>query len=142
MMPWQTCTESVDQEWTVRHSSELKPVDFLHFVYLDEFHDDWQELYCNDQDELTLWALEMLIMSDPLAGDLVKGTGGMRKLRFGSGHVGKRGANRICYAYFHEHHMVLMILAYGKNRQSDLSAVECSGIKEYLEQIQNWLDEA
>jgi hypothetical protein len=125
----------------VRYSEELKPEDLLHFVYLDEFLDDWQQLYGNDQDELSLWALEILIMSDPFAGDMVKGTGGLRKLRFGSSQAGKRKANRICYAYFPEHHLVLMILAYGKNRQSDLTSAERSGIKEYLEQVQKWLDE-
>jgi hypothetical protein len=124
----------------VAYSDELSPEDLLHFVYLDEFLDDWNQLYGTDQDELALWALETLIMSDPMAGDIVKGTGGLRKMRFGSDQAGKRKANRICYAYFPSHHLILMILAYGKNRQSDLTSAERAGIKEYLEQVQHWLD--
>ena len=119
----------------------LDPNSFLRFVYLDEFLDDWQQLFGNDHDELSLWELEILIMSDPFAGDIVKGTGGLRKLRLGSSQAGKRKANRICYAYFPDHHLVLMILAYGKNRQSDLTSAERAGIKEYLDQVQKWLDE-
>ena len=122
------------------YSEKLKPEELLRFVYLDEFLDDWQQLYGNDPDDLAVWPLEQLIMSNPLSGDIVRGTGGLRKLRFGSEQAGKRKANRICYAYFPRHHLVLMILAYGKNRQSDLTTAERTGIKEYLEQVQKWLD--
>jgi hypothetical protein len=34
---------------------------------------------------------------DPFAGDLIPGTGGIRKLRWGTGKVGKRGGVRIFY---------------------------------------------
>ena len=81
-------------------------------------------------------------MSDPLVGAVVRGTGGLRKVRFGTEQDGKRGANRICYAFFPEHHLVLMVMAYGKNRRADISSLEREGIKEYLQQVQKWLDRA
>ena len=60
--------------------------------------------------------------SNPLTGDVVSGTGGLRKVRFGSEQEGTRGANRIYYAYFPKDYIVLMIMAYGKNRRADISA--------------------
>lgn len=131
---------SVCQEWTLRHPSGLKPEDLLHFVYLDEFRDDWEELYGPDVDDEALWALEILIMSAPLAGDVVAGTGGLRKVRFGREESGKRGGNRICYSYFPAHHIVLMLMAYGKSRKANLTKAERAGIKRYLEQVESWLD--
>lgn len=133
---------SVCQEWALQHQDVQKPEDLLHFVYLDEFQDDWKQIFGNDEDEEALWALEILIMSDPLVGAVVRGTGGLRKVRFGTEQDGKRGANRICYAFYPEHHLVLMVMAYGKNRRVDISSLEREGIKEYLQQVQKWLDRA
>lgn len=118
----------------------MKPEDLLSFVYLDEFQDDWAKLYGDDADHEALWALEVLIMSNPKRGSVVTGTGGLRKIRFGTENEGKRGGNRICYAYFPDHHLVLMIMAYGKNQKSDLTPNERAGIKQYIDQIQKWLD--
>jgi len=106
----------------VRHSNSLSPVDLLYFSYLDEFKDDWQDLYPNDGDEEGLWALEILVMTDPEAGPVIPGTGGLRKLRFGK--RGKRGGDRVCYSYFPDHNLVLMVMIYRKNEQENLTSKE------------------
>ncbi len=60
----------------------------------------------------------------PKAGDLIPGTGGVRKLRWGRGGRGKSGGVRVIY-YFHSDRMPLYLLTvFGKNEQSDLSAAE------------------
>lgn len=127
----------------MNHSTDITPEDLLHFVYLDEFKDDWNELHGNDGDEVALWALEILIMSNPEAGAVIRGTGGLRKIRFASeeDNRGKRGSDRICYAFFPHHHLVLMVAAFSKNRKEDLSTEERKGIKMYLDSIAKWLDE-
>ena len=112
----------------------------MYFVYLDEFCSDWKELFGPDTDDEALWALEILIMSNPLAAPVVAKTGGLRKLRFGKEDAGKRGGARICYAYFPNHNTVLMLLAYGKNNKAELTNGERAGIKKYLEQVESWLD--
>lgn len=127
------------QEWDVEHPRSIRPEDLLYFVYLDEFLDDWETLYPNDEDEISLWALEILIMSNPTNGDVISGTGGLRKLRFGKEGGGKRGGTRICYAYFPEYCVVLMVMAYGKNKTDNLSDSQKSGVKRYLEMIEAWL---
>lgn len=64
------------------------------------------------------------IAADPMAGDLIQGTGGLRKLRFGKGGRGKSGGVRVIY-YFHDEGMpVFMLDIYGKNERSDLSHAE------------------
>jgi hypothetical protein len=110
-------------------------------VYLDEFVSDWEALYPNDKDEVGLWALEILIMSNPEEPPVISGTGGLRKIRFGNENSGKSGASRICYAYFPEYSIVLMVLAYGKSSQSDLTAGQKAGIKQYLDYTQKWLED-
>lgn len=58
---------------------------------------------------------------NPTAGDLVQGTGGIRKLRWGVEGRGKRGGARVIY-FYHDADMPLFALtAYAKNERSDLS---------------------
>ena len=58
---------------------------------------------------------------NPTAGDLIQGTGGVRKLRWGLEERGKRGGARVIY-FFHSADTPLFVLtAYAKNEQADLS---------------------
>src|SRR5687767_3313189 len=117
----------------------LAASDFLHFVELDEFVQDWRQLGFNDDEDL--WQLQLEIMSAPEKAPVIQGTGGLRKLRFSPRHLrsGKSGAARVCYAYFKECWIVLLVMAYAKNRKDSLSAAEKAGTKAYLERIEKWL---
>lgn len=58
---------------------------------------------------------------NPMAGDLVPGTGGVRKLRWGLEGRGKRGGARVIY-FHHDAGMPLFALtAFAKNERADLS---------------------
>ena len=60
----------------------------------------------------------------PSAGDLIQGTGGIRKLRWARGAKGKSGGVRVIY-YFHSEMMPLYLLAvFGKNEKANISADE------------------
>jgi hypothetical protein len=122
-------------------SKNLTPGDILHFVEADEFRDDWQALGLDVEDDL--WGLQTLIMSGPEMAPVIAGSGGLRKLRFAPEwwNRGKRGAVRVCYAYFAEHWTVLLVMAFGKGSKETLSAAEKKGIKEYLGRIEKWLDQ-
>ena len=122
-------------------SHQFNPEDLLHFVELDEFRDDWEELGFDVENDL--WALQMFIMSDPAGSPVIPGTGGLRKLRFGLAgqNIGKRGGARVCYAYFKKHWTVLLMMAYGKSKKENLSKNEKDGIAEYLGRIERYLDE-
>ena len=55
------------------------------------------------------------------AGDLIPGTGGVRKLRWGLKGRGKRGGARVIY-FHHDADMPLIALtAFAKNERADLS---------------------
>ena len=120
---------------------QLNPEDFLHFVELDGFRDDWHGLGLDDEQDD--WALEVLIMCDPKGSPVIEETGGLRKIRFAPKrwNVGKRGAVRVCYVYFPDHWTVLLVAAYGKNQKDDLTAEEKRGIKTYIKQVEAWLAE-
>jgi hypothetical protein len=58
---------------------------------------------------------------NPTAGDLIPGTGGVRKLRWGLEGRGKRGGARVIY-FHHDAGMPLFALtAFAKNERTDLS---------------------
>ena len=51
------------------------------------------------------------LAANPLAGDVIPGTGGVRKLRFGSAGSGKRGGARVVYYYLGEDSPLYALLA-------------------------------
>ena len=60
----------------------------------------------------------------PSAGDLIQGTGGIRKLRWTKENKGKSGGVRVIY-YFHSNMMPLYLLAvFGKNEKATITAEE------------------
>jgi hypothetical protein len=61
------------------------------------------------------------LAQNPMMGDLVPGTGGVRKLRWGLEGRGKRGGARVVY-FFHSADIPLFALtAYAKNERADLT---------------------
>jgi hypothetical protein len=66
--------------------------------------------------------LHEALLRRPAHGDLIEGTGGVRKLRWGEEGRGKRGSLRIIYYWQAKREMFLMLYLYRKNEQKDLSA--------------------
>jgi hypothetical protein len=65
-----------------------------------------------------------LVAYEPTCGDLIPGTGGLRKVRIAVSGRGKRGGARVVY-YFHDADMPVFLLAlYAKNEKDDLTAAE------------------
>ena len=60
---------------------------------------------------------------NPLAGDEIPGTGGVRKLRYAMAGLGKRGGARIVY-YLDERMPLYALLAYAKADRTDLTPAE------------------
>ncbi len=58
---------------------------------------------------------------NPLAGDVMPGLGGVRKMRFAPKGRGKSGAFRLIYYVVTDELPILALLIYGKNEQDDLS---------------------
>ena len=65
-----------------------------------------------------------ILAENPAAGDLIPGTGGVRKLRFATFGRGKRGGARVIYYYLDETMPIYLLLAYGKAARTDLTPDE------------------
>lgn len=93
------------------------------FIQTPSFVDKWNRLDLTDED---LQELESSLMDNPLAGAVVPETGGLRKVRFAprSRRQGKRGATRVCYAYFVLHGEIYLLTIYSKSVASDLTPAE------------------
>ena len=75
-----------------------------------------------NEDELA--ALVDHVAHHPEAGDVIPGTGGVRKLRWARTGSGKRGGARVIYFYYRPDCPLYLLLAYAKAQASDLTAEE------------------
>lgn len=64
--------------------------------------------------------LQSSLMLRPDAGDLIRGSGGLRKIRWNLPGSGKRGALRVIY-YWDTPDTIFMLMAYRKTEQDDLA---------------------
>lgn len=68
--------------------------------------------------------LQLEQAADPEMGDLIRGTGGLRKVRWAASGRGKRGGVRVIYYWAVSRDTVLMLYAYPKNAQDDLTPAQ------------------
>lgn len=84
-------------------------------------------------------ALVDLIAYDPTCGDLIPGSGGLRKVRIGRGGSGKRGGARVIYYFYNVEFPALLMALYAKNEKDDLSAREKKEFTGYAkEAVAQW----
>ena len=85
-----------------------------------------------DDDEFA--ELQQFMMRTPESGQLVSGSGGVRKLRWKRPGMGKRGGLRVIYFVRHEPNQFWMLSIYAKAK---LDNVPGHILKELLEAFQN-----
>jgi hypothetical protein len=80
-------------------------------------------------------ALQQSLVRDPLAGDLIPGTGGFRKLRWADSRrrKGKRGGLRVIYFHFASDSQIWLMTLYGKDELTDLTPDEKRALKAMVE---------
>jgi hypothetical protein len=76
-----------------------------------------------------------LIAFDPTCGDLIAGTGGLRKVRVGRGGSGKRGGARVIYYFYNAEFPAVLMALYAKNEKADLTARDRSELARSLKEI-------
>jgi hypothetical protein len=67
---------------------------------------------------------------NPAAGDVIQGTGGVRKLRWALAGRGGSGGARVIYFYHDAGMPIFALVAYAKNDRSDLSQQERNDFKQ------------
>lgn len=82
--------------------------------------------------------LQNELLKNPIKGDVIQGSGGLRKVRVASKNKGKRGGARIIYYYFDRFKRFYLLAIYAKNEVTDLTPAEKGQLKIFMEA---WVDE-
>ncbi|HSX12094.1 MAG TPA: type II toxin-antitoxin system RelE/ParE family toxin [Rhabdochlamydiaceae bacterium] len=93
---------------------------------------DTAKISIKDYEEFEKYLLENIEQ-----GDVVQGTGGIRKTRLKSSSKGKRGGFRVCYIDIPEKEILFLLVMYGKNEKEDLSQKEKKILKSLVEVLKN-----
>lgn len=83
-------------------------------------------------------ALQETLVNRPGMGDIVQGTGGLRKVRWRQEGHGKSGGVRVIYYWMTKDEQLYMLYVYAKSKQEDLTAEQKKALKSIVER---WSDE-
>ena len=86
--------------------------------------------YLSDDEYLEL---QLSLVANPEAGDLVRGSGGLRKLRWRVAGRGKRGGIRVIYYLRSQQGQMWMLTLYAKNEEENISGHILKKIKEEID---------
>ena len=104
------------------------------FIMLPEFDKQWKAIGFDDND---LKSLQEELTINPEKGEMMRGTGGLRKIRVAFEGRGKSGSARACYVDFAVYEKIYMISAYTKNDKDNLTKEERNEIKRLIEVLKN-----
>ena len=79
--------------------------------------------------------LQCVLLVNPEAGDIVKGGGGIRKLRHALPGRGKRGGVRVIYYWLRKVGQIYMLLIYPKSKKDTLTARETAILFELVKEL-------
>ncbi|NKQ35730.1 MAG: transcriptional regulator [Chloroflexi bacterium] len=80
------------------------------------------------------FGLQSFLLKYPDAGKIIRGTGGVRKLRWAAPGKGKRGGLRVIYYWQVSQDEIWMLTVYGK---SDRESIPAHILKKIAEEIKN-----
>jgi hypothetical protein len=78
--------------------------------------------------------LQLRLVANPDAGDLIPRSGGLRKIRLGLAGRGTRGGARVIYYWVTAKSQIYMLVAYAKNVQEDLTADQLQMLRALVKQ--------
>lgn len=79
--------------------------------------------------------LQGSLVARPDAGNLIRGSGGIRKLRWALPGRGKRGGVRVVYFWRVSESQILMLTMYSKNERTDLTAAQVKQLSRIVEEL-------
>ena len=87
------------------------------FIETPVFTEDLYNLLSDDE----YTEFQQYLALNPLSGDVIQSTGGLRKVRWAAGGKGKRGGVRIIYYHVTADSQIRLLLIYKKGIQDDLT---------------------
>ena len=96
------------------------------FIETDIFTDGLKTLLSDTE----YTEFQCFLSENPLAGDVIQSTGGLRKVRWSAQGKGKRGGVRIIYYYAMPDSQIRLLLIYQKGKQDDLTASQKKILKQ------------
>ena len=86
--------------------------------------------YFSEEDYI---AFQQYLLEHPDAGDLVQGSGGVRKVRWARPGSGKSGGVRVCYYTRNAAGQILLLVIYAKSARATISGAVLKQLKELLD---------
>jgi mRNA-degrading endonuclease RelE of RelBE toxin-antitoxin system len=77
--------------------------------------------------------LQVQLINKPDSGKIIRGSGGLRKVRWSASGHGKRGGVRIIYYWFVLQETLLLLFVYSKREQDDLTPEQLRQLKKVVE---------
>lgn len=78
--------------------------------------------------------LQLALLIRPEQGVLIRGSGGLRKLRWGARGRGKRGGVRVIYYWHSGEQFHYMLLLYAKSDQDDLTPAQLRVLRRLVQE--------
>lgn len=103
----------------------------LHFIETSFFTQQIQQLLSDDE----YLHLQLYLTSYPTQGDVIQGTGGVRKLRWKRNNQSKRDGIRVIYFFVDTQGRFYMLLAYPKAHKTDLTEQEKQQLRKLTQQL-------
>ncbi|NDK98858.1 type II toxin-antitoxin system RelE/ParE family toxin [Photorhabdus bodei] len=96
----------------------------IEFIETSMFTRQIKEVATDDE----LKELQRELIESPDKGDLIRGTGGLRKIRMAIGSQGKNGSARVIYLLATED-IIYLVMAYPKSKKDSLTDAEKAELK-------------
>lgn len=106
------------------------------FIRLPEFEKQCKQLSLSEED---IREIENVLLDTPSVGDVIQGTGGLRKFRIPLPNKGKSGGARVIYIDFACYEKIYLITAYSKNETENLSQAERNELKSFVKRLESEL---
>jgi len=83
--------------------------------------------------------LQNLLLDRPDVGDIIQGSSGLRKVRFGRQGTGKSGGVRVVYYWLIRKDVIFMLDVFAKNERSNLTQAQTAALRKLAQEIESLL---
>jgi len=105
---------------------------YLEFVFLPSF----ERSVAGVLSEGDIRELECTLLENPREGPVMRGTGGVRKVRAAAEGRGKSGSARVVYLYVEAREKIYFLLCFPKNEQANLTPEQARRIRLLVAQLE------